>query len=166
MSRMNPGMYSSATGEWETPLDLFNFLDRKFHFTLDPCAMPANAKCSRYFTPREDGLAQTWEGNTVFVNPPYGREIARWVEKAYNEAKYHQALVVMLLPSRTDTKSWWHKHVMLASSIWLIEGRIKFGPLFDVPAPFPSCVVVFDPSDPRQRLLGRIHKDKGGWHWN
>ncbi len=54
--------FSSATDRWSTPLDTFAALDREFGFTLDVCALPENAKCVRYFTPEQDGLAQTWGG--------------------------------------------------------------------------------------------------------
>ncbi|HWQ61654.1 MAG TPA: DNA N-6-adenine-methyltransferase, partial [Negativicutes bacterium] len=83
---INKGMFSSATDQWETPQDLYDFLDAMFEFNLDPCALPMNAKCDRFFTPKQDGLKQPWEGR-VFMNPPYGKEIKRWVQKAYNEAQ-------------------------------------------------------------------------------
>ena len=59
---MNKGMLSSKTDEWETPQDLFNSLDAKYHFTLDPCATDKNAKCKRHFTKAENGLVQKWGG--------------------------------------------------------------------------------------------------------
>ena len=55
-------MFSSKTDLWETPQWLFDELDREFHFTLDVCALPENAKCERYYTPEMDGLAQPWNG--------------------------------------------------------------------------------------------------------
>ena len=78
-------MFSSKTDLWETPQDFFDDLDWEFHFDLDVCALPKNAKCVRYYTPEEDGLAQPWEG-TCWLNPPYGREIGRWVKKAADSA--------------------------------------------------------------------------------
>lgn len=78
----NKLMFSSKSDEWETPQDFFDELDREFKFTLDACALPENAKCDRYFTPEQDGLKQKWAG-TVWCNPPYGREIGKWVKKAY-----------------------------------------------------------------------------------
>jgi len=137
---MNPGMYSSNTGEWETPWNLFNQLDREFHFTLDVCATPSNTKCKRFYSPEDNALIQPWTG-TVFCNPPYGRSISNWIKKGYEESQ-KGSTVVMLLPARTDT-AWWHDYVMKAHEIRLIRGRIKFLPL-DCPAPFPSCIVVFD----------------------
>lgn len=104
---MNSVHFSSATDLWSTPQDFFDLLNDEFHFTLDPCSNKENAKCEKFFTKEDDGLAQDWSGERVFMNPPYGREISKWVEKAANS----DALVVCLLPARTDTK-WWHDHVV------------------------------------------------------
>ena len=78
---INDAMFSSNTNEWATPQAFFDELNKEFDFTLDPCATPQNAKCARYFTKEVDGLAQSWRGETVFCNPPYGRDISKWVEK-------------------------------------------------------------------------------------
>lgn len=80
---MNAAVFSSATVEWETPLEVFEALDAEFHFTLDPCSTHENAKCAKHYTREEDGLKQDWTGETVFCNPPYGREMPRWIEKCY-----------------------------------------------------------------------------------
>lgn len=79
---LNMGMFMSATDDWATPQDFFDRLDREFHFDLDVCATAGNAKCPRFFTPQEDGLSQDWNG-VCWMNPPYGRGIGAWVEKAY-----------------------------------------------------------------------------------
>lgn len=79
------GMFTSNTDLWATPQDFFDKLDAEFHFDLDACALPENAKCENYYTPEQDGLAQPWTG-TVWCNPPYGRQIGRWVEKAAQAA--------------------------------------------------------------------------------
>ena len=133
--------FSSKSGDWDTPQAFFNKLDAQFEFTLDPCATAASAKCKKYFTKEEDGLAQDWKGHTVFVNPPYGRGIGAWLKKGYEESKQHNTIVVMLIPSRTDTK-WWHDYVMRAKEVHLVRGRLKFGDS-DNAAPFPSAIVVF-----------------------
>ena len=75
------GLFSSRTDEWATPDDFFQKLDDEFHFDLDVCATPENAKCKRYFTKEQDGLKQEWKG-TCWMNPPYGRQISLWVKKA------------------------------------------------------------------------------------
>ena len=135
---INAGLMSSATDLWATPQDFFDKLDAEFNFELDVCALPENAKCEKYFTPEQDGLAQQWTG-TCWMNPPYGRQIGAWVKKAY-EASLHGATVVCLLPARTDT-AWWHDFVM-RGEVRFIRGRLKFGGSKNS-APFPSAVVVF-----------------------
>ena len=133
--------YSSKTNEWSTPQDFFNELDKEFNFTLDPCSTRENAKCTKYFTVEDDGLKQDWSNDVVFMNPPYGREIKYWVQKAYEES-LKGATVVCLIPSRTDTK-YWHDYIFgKADDIRFLKGRLKFGGSKN-PAPFPSAVIVY-----------------------
>lgn len=134
-------MFSSKTDSWATPPDFFRKLDDEFHFNLDPCADELNHKCDTYFTETENGLIQEWGGYNVFVNPPYGRAIGQWVEKAYKTNRESGNLIVMLLPARTDTK-WFHDFVYHKAEIRFIKGRLKFGDSTNA-APFPSMVVVF-----------------------
>jgi site-specific DNA-methyltransferase (adenine-specific) len=133
-------MFSSKTDNWATPQDLFDNLDNQFGFTLDPCADHKNHKCDKYFTVKENGLRQSWKNETVFMNPPYGREIDKWVQKAYTEALSPGTLCVCLLPARTDTK-WFHRYCV-RGTIWFLKGRLKFGES-ENSAPFPSMVVIF-----------------------
>ena len=136
-------MFSSKTGNWATPQEFFDKLDWRFGpFTLDPCASISNTKCTNFYTEAEDGLSKNWEGFTSFVNPPYGRGIEKWIEKAYKESQKPDTKVVMLIPARTDTR-YWHDYVMKASEIYFVKGRLKFGDSANS-APFPSAVVVFD----------------------
>ena len=139
ITKFNRVHFSSAADSWETPDDVFAVLDEEFSFSLDPCADACNAKCVRYFTKQENGLAQNWGTETVFMNPPYGREISQWIKKAY-ESSRGGATVVCLVPARTDTQ-WWHDYVM-KGEIRLIKGRLKFGGHKNS-APFPSAVVIF-----------------------
>ena len=132
-------MFSSKSDNWETPQRLFDDLNREFHFTLDACATAQNAKCSRYYSPSQNGLSQPWNG-VVWCNPPYGRKIGQWVRKAF-EASSEGNTVVMLLPSRTDTE-WFHDWVYNRSEIRFLKGRLKFGGAKNA-APFPSMVVIF-----------------------
>ena len=134
-------MFSSATGLWATPQDLFDSLDAEFHFDLDPCADDENHKCEKYFTEAEDGLAQDWSGHRVFCNPPYGRDLKRWVEKAYREGCKDNTLVVLLIPARTDT-TFFHDFIMHRSEIRFISGRLRFNGHKEN-APFPSMIAVF-----------------------
>lgn len=134
-------MFSSRTDNWATPTDLFNKLNEEFHFNLDPCASADNHKCDRYFTKEQDGLKQNWGGNRVFCNPPYGKEINKWVLKCSEESKKNNTLVVMLIPARTDTR-WFHDYIYGKAEIRFLKGRLKFGGSKN-PAPFPSMIVVF-----------------------
>jgi site-specific DNA-methyltransferase (adenine-specific) len=133
--------FSSKTCVWATPQDFFDKLDAEFGFALDVCALRENAKCKRYFTPEVNGLVQEWR-DVCWMNPPYGREIGRWVAKAFESAR-NGATVVCLLPARTDT-AWWHDYVMQACEIRFVRGRLRFGGA-ESGAPFPSAVVVFRP---------------------
>ena len=136
-------MFSSRTGNWATPQAFYDRLSQYFGgFTLDPCADCTNAKCETFYTVADNGLEQDWSGHSVFVNPPYGRGIDKWIQKGYEESQNKNTKVVMLIPARTDTK-YWHDYVMKAKEIHLVKGRLKFGDSLN-PAPFPSAVVVFD----------------------
>ena len=123
--------FMSQSVDWATPKAVYDELDREFRFNDDPCPL--------YGVSGEDGLNRPW-GTSTFVNPPYGREIGRWTEKARHEADLGKT-VVLLVPSRTDT-IWWHRDVMRADEIRFIKGRLKFGDAKNS-APFPSAVVVF-----------------------
>ena len=144
----NPGLCSSATDDWVTDPKVFAYLDSIFQFTLDPCASHDNHKCERYFTSAEDGLLQSWAGERVFMNPPYGAAIGDWMRKACLEAR-GGALVVCLLPARTDT-AWWHEYAkqgevhLVRGRLKFVRGRLKFGTK-DSNAPFPSAIVIFYP---------------------
>jgi len=100
--------HRSQRDDWGTPPALFAALDAEFHFTLDVCATPDNATCPRYFTPADDGLAQSWAGEVCCMNPPYGRGIDAWVRKAYESAQ-EGATVVYLVKATPDTR-WWHAY--------------------------------------------------------
>lgn len=139
-------MFSSKIELWETPHDLFDKLDSEFHFDIDVCALPDNAKCDRFYTPDQDGLSQPWLG-VCWCNPPYGRQISQWVRRAFF-ASISGSTVVMLLPARTDTK-WFHDYIYERCNVQIrfLRGRLKFmaGGVQTGRAPFPSMIVVFRP---------------------
>lgn len=137
----NELMFSSKSDNWATPDDFYKKLNDEFNFNLDPCATDENHKCELYYTKDDDGLSQKWGGYRVFCNPPYGRGIGKWVEKAYKEAQQEDTLVVMLLPARTDTR-WFHEYIYNKTEIRFIKGRIKFGGCKNN-APFPCMIVIF-----------------------
>lgn len=130
--------YSSETPEWSTPQDLFDALNAEFKFSLDVCATKELAKCKRFFSPEQDGLAQNWTG-ICWMNPPYGSEIPSWIEKASQSAD-SGATVVCLVPARTDTAWWWD--FISYAEVRFLRGRLRFGGA-SAGAPFPSAVVVF-----------------------
>ena len=132
-------LYRSDKSEWETPQELFNKLDAVYHFETDVCALPENAKCKRFFTPEQDGLKQEWTGS-CWCNPPYGRNVWKWVKKAYES----DALTVMLFPVRTGTK-WFHDYIYNhpGVSIEFLRGRLKFSGVKGE-APFPSMLIIFN----------------------
>ena len=136
---INKGLMSSNHCEWATPTGIFNELDNEFGFTLDPCCTHLNRKCEKYYTKEDDGLSKDWSGETVFCNPPYGRELPKWVRKCYLEAQ-KGATVVMLIPARTDT-SYFHEYIYGEHEIRFIRGRLHFNDSKER-APFPSMVVV------------------------
>jgi len=136
-----PVHFSSASIEWETPTELYRRLHHRWWFTLDVCATADNAKCPAWYDKEQDGLLQSWRGQTCWMNPPYGREIARWVQKAALESRGPGTVVVALLPARTDTR-WWGDWVAPFARVTFIRGRLKFGGAKSG-APFPSALAVY-----------------------
>ena len=132
-------MFSSKSNECSTPQDFFDELNNIYNFTLDPCANNENHKCDKYYTIEENGLLKSWDNEIVFMNPPYGREIGKWMKKAYNE-KEKAIAIVCLIPSRTDTK-YWHEYAM-EGEIYFVKGRLKFENKKNG-APFPSAIIIF-----------------------
>lgn len=156
-SNFNQGVFfnpETTTEVWETPQDFFDNLNNIFNFTLDVCADPENAKCDKYFTKEDDGLQQEWTGN-VWMNPPYGRVIGKWVQKAFESVQTGSAdIAVCLVPARTCSE-WWHKYCM-RGEIWLIRHRLRFGGS-KINAPFPNAVVIFrkGQADPQYKSIDR-----------
>ena len=138
---INSGLMTSTTDLWSTPQDFFDAYNDVYHFDVDVCATNENALCAKFYSPQEDGLSKEWN-DVCWMNPPYGREIGKWMKKAY-ESSLHGATVVCLVPARTDT-AWWHQYAM-KGEITFIRGRLKFDGSKNS-APFPSAVVVFQRS--------------------
>lgn len=138
------GLMSSNTVEWATPQAFFDELDKEFHFTLDPCCTLLNKKCKKYYTKEDNGLSKDWQGETVFCNPPYGREIVDWVRKCHWES-LKGTTVVMLIPARTDT-SYFHDYIYKKHEIRFVRGRLHFNESKQG-APFPSMIVVMRGTD-------------------
>tara|TARA_R110000751_G_scaffold9157_2_gene35021 strand:- start:442 stop:945 length:504 start_codon:yes stop_codon:yes gene_type:complete len=131
---------------WETPDSLFQFLNEEFAFDLDAAANQQNAKHKNFISPEDDALSIDWtqKGNTVWLNPPYGRGIKHWIQKAYNES-LKGICVVVLTFARTDTE-WWYKYARKAAEIRMVKGRVKFTREdgHTGPAMAPSAILIFD----------------------
>lgn len=144
---MNPALLSSKKMDWCTPQDFFDALNEEFNFKLDAAATEKTKKCELCFTPETDGLSQSWDcGGAVFCNPPYGRDIGKWVKKAYEESLRGGYPIVLLIPSRTDT-SYFHDYIYGKANLRFVRGRLRFTDDNGVPAdpaPFPSMVVVYN----------------------
>jgi len=145
---MNKALLSSKNMCWCTPQDFFDKLNEEFSFDLDAAATEKTAKCKQYFTPETDRLKSSWAvagDGAVFCNPPYGREIGKWVQKAYEEAKTGRR-IVLLIPARTDT-TYFHEFIYNKAEVRFIRGRIRFtdedGIAYN-PAPFPSMLVIYN----------------------
>jgi len=142
---VNSVLLSSTKMDWCTPMEFFKELDAEFHFTLDAAATPKSAKCSKYFTVEDNALEQDWKGHVVFLNPPYGRTLGKWVEKAYREGSKEDTTVVLLIPARTDT-TYFHEYIFGKAEIRFLRGRLKFtdenGTAKDA-APFPSLIAIY-----------------------
>lgn len=131
--------FSSASDNWSTPQDFFEKCNAEFGpFTVDVCAGAENHKCALYYSLAENGLSKNWIGR-VWMNPPYGRAIGAWMRKAYESAQAG-AMVVCLVPARTDT-GWWHDYAA-KGTVRFIRGRLKFSGQKEG-APFPSALVIF-----------------------
>ena len=139
MGKVNPGLMSSKSDEWTTPLDLFKKLNKRFQFDLDAAADNWNHLLDEWFTKEDDGLRQSWEGRRVFVNPPYS-QIKAWAAKFIEEAGRAECIVA-LVPARTDTK-WFQSILASADKVVFIKGRLKFGDGTGS-APFPSAIAIW-----------------------
>jgi len=146
---INQSIYSSKTDDWATPQQVFDKLNSEFGFTLDACATSDNAKCRIFFTKEQDGLAQSFGKNVVWVNPPYGKFIPQWVKHSYEQSRLG-ATVVMLIPCRTDTK-WFHEYVTKAE-VRFFNKRLSFGDSKNK-APFPVCLAIFRPAGATTGIL-------------
>ncbi len=152
---LNPSLFSSASGEWETPDDLFSQLDAEFVFDHDCAATMRTNKVAgygglNYFGPDHpdsrvrDALTVAWDVvHRGYLNPPYGRGIGVWIQKAAEsvQAPNGPDLIVVLVPVRTDTR-WWCQWATLADEIRYLEGRLTFVGAPSA-APFPSALLVF-----------------------
>lgn len=160
---LQEAMVSSKSNEWETPQKLFDELNREFLFTLDPCATKDNAKCSCFYTIYDNGLKHSWANEVVFMNPPYGGNTGKWIEKAWYESQ-NGATVVCLIVSSTD-RSYWHDYIFpYASEIRWVRGRITFGDAKST-APFASAIVIFNSNKTQYQKQNYQKRKQGKWQY-
>jgi phage N-6-adenine-methyltransferase len=162
---MNDGtlktMFSSAKGDWGTPQSFFDKLNREFHFDIDVAASAENAKCARFIDAEQNGLQTPWHGRdddghipyTAWCNPPYGRGLASWCDKANVERGIYGVTTVMLIPARTDTL-WFHAYAP-SCEVRFVKGRLTFEGA-PGPAPFPSLLLVFRPFSDERWMTMRV----------
>tara|TARA_Y100000401_G_C8300327_1_gene213675 strand:+ start:407 stop:946 length:540 start_codon:yes stop_codon:yes gene_type:complete len=152
-------LYSSKHQAWRTPGWLIRFLNEVYDFDLDAAASPDNAICEKYLSEEDDALSvEEWPGDRIWLNPPYGRAVGKFVAKAHQQAEmFGKTVVVVLVFARTDT-AWWHDFAMRAQDIYFIRGRLRFtkGEEKSGTAPAPSALLVFS-GKTISSALPRIH---------
>jgi phage N-6-adenine-methyltransferase len=146
-----------------TPPEVFGPLHERFAFTIDVAASPHNAKCPRYFTEADDGLAQSWAGERAWCNPPFSfPNIPAWAAKAWQEWKNAgPALIVMLVPANRTEQQWWqelvepyrdlpgsdlHVEFLPGRMRFLARGQTEVGP--DERPPFGCCLLIWEAREP------------------
>ena len=160
---LQKAMISSKSNEWVTPQWLFDELNTEFSFTLDPCANEYNAKCPHFYTKDNNGLKYSWVNEIVFMNPPYGGNTGKWIEKAWYESQ-QGATVVCLIVSATD-RSYWHDYIFpYASEIRWLRGRVTFGEA-KTSAPFASAIIIFDSKKTRYQKQNYQKRRQGKWQY-
>lgn len=147
-------LHSSESQDWQTPRAFFGALNAEFGFGLDAAADDSSALCdvhlgpgSKHLPEMNDAMSCSWNRSrgAIWLNPPYGRDIGKWMAKAYEESRKGRT-VVCLVMARTDT-AWWHDYVMKAAEVRLVRGRLHFTRPDGQTGPSPcgSAVVVFTP---------------------
>jgi phage N-6-adenine-methyltransferase len=158
---MNKALLSSSRHNWMTPCDLFDQINSHMNFELDPCAESDNLGL-HFYTKKDNGLQQSWKEMVCFVNPPYGKEQRKWVEKALLEKK---STSVFLIPARVDTKLWQEIIFKKASRICFLKGRVSFidpkTKKKTSPSPFPSALVLFNAGYFEKRNFEKACKKMG-----
>lgn len=135
----NSTKFSSDRVEYSTPLSLFEPLQKEFNLEVDVCASEFNHKCNTYYTKEDDALQKDWKGN-CWMNPPFCRDLGKWVKKLHNDALSYGGTKVALIPVRSNTK-WWNE-VVKDAEVRFIIGEVNFN---DEPRGLwlPMCVLIF-----------------------
>jgi phage N-6-adenine-methyltransferase len=130
---------ASKSIEYSTPSAIVQPLIVEFDLQLDVCASSKNHKLPNYFTINDNALNKQWHGN-CWMNPPFDRNLGKWVKKAHHEAKQNGGTKVCLFPVRSNT-SWWNE-VCPDAEIRFINGEVNFN---DEPRGlwWPMCIMIF-----------------------
>lgn len=163
-------MHSTGKDDWQTPLPIFEALDREFGFKVDVAASDENHLCAAYYTKRDDALSRSWSEGcdhmVAWCNPPYSRKVGEWLAKGAEEAA-KGVTSVFLIMARTETK-WWHEYIMkYASEVRLVEGRIHYvdpsEPRRCEASPAPAAIIIFrafDTGPPRFKAWPQPETEK------
>jgi len=141
--KVDQSWFNAKSVEYETPDEIFQPLEKEFGMTLDVSATNENAKCKKFLTIDDDGLACEWD-NKNWMNPPFGRVMQKWVRKAHAEFQ-NGKMTVALIPARTNTK-WWHECVQDIAEVRFIRGEVKFKG-FERGLWMPMCIVIWNPAN-------------------
>ena len=128
---------NSQNKEWCTP---HNYVKAIRHFfngkiELDPCSNRYSiVKATvEYMMPEYDGLIESWDYKTIYVNPPYGanREakttIKNWLLRCAAANREHASEVIALVPVASNTSHWKEAVWGEAAAIcFLYDTRLKF----------------------------------------
>lgn len=135
---------SQRNDRWLTPVEVVKALGK---FDLDPCGAPNHKLASRTYLleNQEDGLRDKWFGR-VWLNPPYGRTMRKWVERLVEHGTG-----TALIPVAAGTKLWQEVIFKDASAIHFYRHRIKFlrrdGVEDDMVSPQASAIIAFGNDD-------------------
>lgn len=128
---------NSTSQDWGTPKKYVEAVKKVLgsEIDLDPCSNKhsiVNAR-TEYMLPERDGLRESWNYRTIYVNPPYGADrrrgttIRHWLYRCAEAHKKHEAEVLALIPVATNTAHWkkyvWSKATAVC---FLYDTRLRF----------------------------------------
>jgi hypothetical protein len=128
---------NTLSQNWGTPEKYVKAVRDFFggHIALDPCSNEhsiVRAK-TEYRLPRHDGLRESWDFPTIYVNPPYGIDkergtaIKRWLGRCVDAHRQYQSEVLALVPVATNTGHWKNSIFGQATGgCFLYDTRLKF----------------------------------------
>lgn len=131
--------FKSETIEYSTPVSLFHPLAIEFNLKRDVCATKDNTKLPMYWEIKDDALNQEWKED-CWMNPPFNRQLSKWVKKAHSESLKNKNTIVCLIPVRSNTK-WW-RNTIKDAEVRFIIGEVNFNNL-KRGLWLPMCIVIF-----------------------